>query len=71
MKKNNAKNNQQRRLQASNAAHKALQNCAIKRGDEHKQLYHGACIYQQETSGRVFTRAERKKVYDNVRKNIW
>ncbi len=42
------KTKQQRRLQASNAAHKALQNRAIKRGEEHKQLYHGACILQQE-----------------------
>ena len=46
------KTKQQRRLQASNAAHKALQNRAIKRGEEHKQLYHGACILQQEKNGR-------------------
>ena len=45
------KTKQQRRLQASNAAHKALQNRAIKRGEEHKQLYHGACILQQEKTG--------------------
>ena len=65
------KTKQQRRLQASNAAHKALQNRAIKRGEEHKQLYHGACILQQEKNGCVFTRAEREKVYDNVIRTFW
>lgn len=62
---------QQRRLQASNAAHKALQKRAIKCGDEQKQIYHGACIIQQEKSGRVFTPAEREKVFDNVIRTFW
>ena len=64
-------NKQQRRLQASNAVHQALQNRAIKRGEEHKRLYHGACIIRQEKSVRVFTPAERKKVYDDVIRTFW
>ena len=52
------KTKQQRRLQASNAAHKALQNRAIKRGEEHKRLYHGTCIlpdiYSRRLAERVF-----------------
>ena len=60
------KTKQQRRLQASNAAHKALKNRAKKRGEEQKAIYHGACIVRQEKNGRVFTSAERKKVFDDV-----
>lgn len=62
---------QQRQLQASNAAHKRLQNRAIRKNDEPKRLYHGACIVRQEKSGRVFTRAERVKVYDDVIRTFW
>lgn len=60
------KSKQKHQLQASNAAHKALKNRAIKHGEEHKAIYHGACIIRQEKCGRVFTSAERKKVYDDV-----
>ena len=62
------KNKQQGSLRASNSAHKVLQNRAIQCGDEQKQIYHGACIIQQEKSGRVLTRAEREKIYNNVTK---
>ena len=65
------KTKQQRRLNASNAAHKALKNRAIKRGDEQREVYHGACIVRQEKAGRVFTRDERKKVYDDVIRTFW
>ena len=65
------KTKQQRRLNASNAAHKALQNRAIKRGDEQRQIYHGACIIRQEKARRVFTRTEREKVYDDVIRTFW
>lgn len=65
------KTKQQHRLQASNAAHKALQNRAKKRGEEHKAIYHGSCIIRQEKSGRVFNRAEREKVYDDVIRTFW
>lgn len=70
---NNKRNQtkQQRRLQASNSAHKSLQKRAMKRGDEQKQLYHGACIIRQEKIGRVFTPAERKKVFDDVIFTFW
>lgn len=67
------KSKQQRQLRASNAAHKRLQqrnaDKYTKTGREKYQqnaLYHGACVVRQEKSGRVFTRAEREKVFDNV-----
>ena len=65
------KTKQQRSLQASNAAHKALQNRAKKNGEQHKEIYHGSCIIRQEKRQRVFTRAEREKVYDDVIKTFW
>ena len=64
-------NKQQRSLRASNSAHKRLQNCAIKQKKEQKQIYHGACVISQEKNGRVLTRAEREKIYDNVIKTFW
>ena len=57
---------EQCRLRASNAAHKALKNRADGRGDHLKKIYHGSCIIRQEKAGRVFTPAERKKVFDSV-----
>lgn len=65
------KTKKERQLQASNAAHKALKNRAEKHGDEQKRIYHGACIIRQEKNGRVFTRAEREKVYDDVIRTFW
>ena len=68
------KSKEQRRLQASNAAHKKLENRAAKRGTdlgEQKRIYHGACIVRQEKCGRVLTRAEREKVYEDVIRNFW
>lgn len=68
------------RLQASNAAHARLEKRAEKRRDEKRgswdlneqlRLYHGACICRQEKAGRVFTRAERKKVYNDVIKDFF
>ncbi len=60
------KTKQQRSLQASNAAHKALMIRAIKRGEEQKRLYHGTCILRQEKAGYVFNSAEREKVFDDI-----
>lgn len=57
---------EQCRLCASNAAHKALKNRADSRGDQLKKMYHGSCIIRQEKAGRVFTLAERKKIFDSV-----
>lgn len=65
------KTKQQRSLQASNAAHVKLQKRAMRKCDEQRQIYHGACIIQQEKVGRVLTRAEREKVYDNVIRTFW
>ena len=65
------KTKEERKLQASNAAHKALRNRAKKRGEVQKILYHGACIVRQEKSGRVFTPAEREKVFDDVVKTFY
>ena len=62
---------EERKMQASNAAHKALRNRAKKRGEVQKSLYHGACIVRQEKSGRVFTPAEREKVFDDVVKTFY
>lgn len=57
------KNKQSRQLQASNAAHKALQNRAIKYGEEHKRLYHGACILRQEKKrARIYSRRAQKSL---------
>lgn len=72
------KTKQQRRLCASNAAHKGLQKRnADKYAKTHRDtfqqraMYHGACVTRQEKSGRVFTRAEREKVFDDVIKTFW
>lgn len=61
----------QLQLQASNAAHKRLEKLAIKKGDQQREIYHGACIIRQKKVGRVFTRAEREKVYDDVIRTFW
>ncbi len=65
------KTKQQRQLLASNAAHKALQTRAIYKNDEQKQIYHGSCVIQQEKLGRILTRTEREKLYDNVIRTLW
>ncbi len=65
------KNKQQRQLQASNAAHKRLKYRAIKTGEQQKKIYHGACIVRQEKAGRVFSKKEREKVYDDVIRTFW
>lgn len=58
-------------LQLSNAAHACLKKRAEKQGKEHLRLYHGACIIRQEKAGRIFTRSEREKVYDDVIKTFF
>lgn len=70
-KKVTTKSKQERKLQASNAAHTKLQKRAMRKGDEQRQIYHGACIIQQEKVGRILTRGEREKVYDNVIRTLW
>ena len=71
-------NKQQRRLRASNAAHARLEKrnndkYAKTHQDKYQQraMYHGACGIRQEKSGRVFTRVEREKVFDDVIRTFW